>query len=146
MYYKVQLQSMICKWLFRNFERRGGSGGGRPRIEKYFKLLHLLLKDTPEIQLILAKECPYCHKKFKKRYSLHVHLVLYGSKWGGVSRCKLQFSQLLNYISDTYIALRDMIRKKNGKYYVKGCNWYFKTLEEAYKEAMKFINCNLYRL
>jgi hypothetical protein len=100
--------------------------------------------DTPEIQLILKKECPFCHKKFKRKLSLCLHLEHYGYMLGGLTTCKLHFTQLLNNIEDTYFKMRYLITRSNNKYYVKGCLGYFRTLEEAYNKAKEILNNGSY--
>jgi hypothetical protein len=134
------LQTTICRWLFRTFERRKNSVNGRPRIEKVSKLLYIILMDTPEIQLILNKECPFCHKKFKRKLALRNHLEHYGSRLGESSICKLHFAQLLNNIVDTYTKMRHLITHSNSKYYIKGCSGYFRKLEEVYQKVKEILN------
>jgi hypothetical protein len=131
---------MICRWLFRTFDRKGKSHGGRPRIEKVSKLLYMILMDTPEIQLILKKECPFCHRKFKRKLALRNHLELYNGRRDTIAMCKLQFAQLLNNIENMYFKMRYLITPSNNRYYVKGCLGYFRTFEEAYLKAKEILN------
>jgi hypothetical protein len=137
---RYQLQDTICKWLFRTFERRENLRNGRPKIEKVSKLLYMILMDTPEIQLILSKECPFCRRKFKRKLALRNHLEHYGNTLGGLTACKLHFAQLLNNIVDTYFKMRFLITRSNNKYYVKGYLGYFKTLNEAYQKAKEILS------
>jgi hypothetical protein len=137
---RYQLQDTICKWLFRTFERRKNLRNGRPKIEKVSKLLYMILMDTTEIQLILNKECPFCHRKFKRKLALRNHLEHYGSKLGELTACKLHFAQLLNNIVDTYFKMRFLITRSNNKYYVKGYLGYFRTFEEAYQKVKEILN------
>jgi hypothetical protein len=137
---RSQLQIIIYRWLFRTFERRENLRNGRPKIERVSKLLYMLLMDTSEIQLILSKECPFCHRKFSRKLALRNHLEHYGNILGGLTTCKLHFAQLLNNIVDTYCKMRYLITYSNNKYYVKGCVGYFRTLEEAYKKAKEILN------
>ena len=130
------LETMVCRWLFRTFDRKVKSACGRPKLHK-FKLLHRILMDMPEIQLILSKECPYCRRRFRRRATLYAHLTPYGSER---IDCKVQFSLLLNYIADTYRKMRSLIRRHNGRYYVKGCLGYFRTFEEAYLKAKEVLS------
>jgi hypothetical protein len=140
----AKIETMIYRWLFRTFDRKGRTCGGRPKIAKSFKLLYTILMDIPEVRLILNKECPYCRRKFKRRAPLSAHLIPYGLKLDKASDCKIQFALLMNQITDIYIKMRYMIRYKSGKYYVKGCLGYFKTLREAYIKAKELISNSKY--
>ena len=131
--YEEDLTRMIVSWLFRP--------GRRARVKK--RLLYALLMSVPEVKLILSRECPFCHRRFKTFSALHGHLELMGCLgWytdDELRRCREQFKKLLKDVADTYYELRGVIRYGRGKYYVKGLG-YFTTFEEAYQKAKELLS------
>jgi hypothetical protein len=134
--YEEDLTRMIVNWLFRPARRSAGF--------MKFRLLYELLMSVPEVNHILSRECPYCHKRFKTFSALHGHLELTGL-WLGWStddelrRCRKQFKKLLKDVVDTYYELKGVIHYGRGKYYVKGLG-YFRTFEEAYQKAKELLS------
>jgi hypothetical protein len=126
---------MIVSWLFRPARRSRAKN----------RLLYALLMSVPEVKLILSRECPYCHKRFKTFSALHGHLELPSLCLGWYTndelrRCRKQFKKLLKNVVNMYYELKGVIRYGRGKYYVNGCPWYFRTFEEAYQKAKELLS------
>ena len=106
----------------------------KPKIPK--KLM-LILDRCPEVKLLMDKTCPWCGKKFSGRRGLLRHLDPNGNiMYRNINKCSLMYMQLLTHINNIYYEIRFDIDNKNktnttSKYYVRGINYYFTSLDEA---------------
>jgi hypothetical protein len=102
-------------------------------------LFKLILR-TPECAKLLNLECPWCGRKFRTCRQLRQHLIVHKYTTTEARSCVFHFNQLVNYLTDTFYKVIPLIYSNNRKYYVRGYNWYFKTLDEAVEAALNVIN------
>jgi len=97
----------------------------RPRLDP---LLLALLQEIDEFNDILGARCPVCGRRFKSRKYLALHFRRSG-------RCRVLFCGLLRYVVEAYWRVRKVTRRDNGRYYVRGYNYYFTDPAEALRAA-----------
>ena len=103
-------------------------------------MLFKLVLRMPECVKLLNLECPWCGRKFRTRKQLRQHLIVHKYTTTELRSCVFHFNQLINYLTDMFYSIRNVIESKGGRYYVKGYNWYFKTLDDAMEAALNVLN------